>query len=329
MSDFRPDIWRLQAQFNTEGLVQALESDDPGIRRRAAAALRALGAFDAIPALQRALEGEKDTEARANIVSALAALQHEQERRIGVEPDESSTTSEIDRYIAQLKSDDEENIIKAAHVLGDKGDKTAVPALVLLFNDPNISIKVRLAVAEALLKLESAPVEVALLGALRSNEWRVRRNSAAILGQLKANWAIDPLAKTLYDENELVRKTAYSALRHIGTPEAREALDAVRREAQRRREAKGQAQENGNKPDAHHDDKDNPTADVEDVFQLEPDALEPDAIDPDKIKWPSKRKEPLDPKLAPTKPFDPAAIERAREQLERMQQENDNRSDND
>ncbi len=230
MSDFKPDIWRLQAQFNTQGLVEALANDDAGIRRRAAAALRALGAYHAIPELEAALESESDPETRANMLAALATLHQERERK---EQDEATLEvpgarlTEVDRLLQALQvTTDPDTIIQLARKLGDLGAKQAVDTLVVLFNNAQLPIRVRLAVAEVLLKLESAPIEVALLGALSSPQWRVRRNSAAILGQLRAVWAVEPLAVALRDEHEMVRRTAYAALRNIGTPEA---LRAIRR----------------------------------------------------------------------------------------------------
>jgi hypothetical protein len=48
-----------------------------------------------------------------------------------------------------------------------------------------------------------------------------------MLGHLEADWAVAPLAEVLHDENELVWRTARAALKHIGTPEALAALEAV------------------------------------------------------------------------------------------------------
>lgn len=239
MSDYKPDIWKLQAQLNVQGLIEALEDDDPSIRKRAAAALRALDAYEAIPPLKEALERESDPETRSNILSALAILQESQDRRIDEmsvvdENAEPPPPTEAEKLIEQLKYGTEEEIIVAAHALGELGDKTAVSPLVVLFNYPRTGIKVRLAAAEALINLESAPVEVALLGALHNKEWRKRRNGAAILGQLKAVWAIEPLAHALEDEHEIVRKTAYAALKHIGTPEASTALKTAYQRAKQR-----------------------------------------------------------------------------------------------
>ena len=235
MSDFKPDIWRLQAQFDTKGLVEALNNDDSSIRKRAAAALRALGAIATIPQLRQRLEEERDPDTRAHIVAALDSLEEEQKRQTSDAYEESLhdetaiVNTEVHRMVQQLKSDDENAVIEAARKLGDLKDKQAVEPLVVLFKDTSLSVKVRLAIAEALLELESALVEIALLGALRKPDWRVRRNGAAILGQLKADWAIVPLSKALRDNHEKVRRTAYAALRYIGTPESLATIEAIKK----------------------------------------------------------------------------------------------------
>lgn len=221
--DYRPDIWQLQAKLDTQGLVAALKSDDPGIRKRAAAALRALGAVDSIPALRVALANEQDADVRNHLSAALEALQLEAKRTTDTQEAIVPETP-VGKLIAQLRSKDPDDVIKAANGLGELGDKLAVEPLVVLFNDAKVSIQVRLAVAEALLKLEAAPVEVTLLAALRHADWHIRRNGAAILGQLRAEWAVEPLVKALNDPNRIVQKTARAALKHIGTPDALRAL---------------------------------------------------------------------------------------------------------
>ncbi|MCD4684596.1 MAG: HEAT repeat domain-containing protein, partial [Anaerolineae bacterium] len=77
-----------------------------------------------------------------------------------------------------------------------------------------------------LLKLQSAPAVVTLLGALRRDSWQVRRNAAAVLGQIQATWAVEPLAKALDDAHPVVRRTAAAALRRIGSADAINALRA-------------------------------------------------------------------------------------------------------
>ena len=224
MSDDKSDIWRLQAQFDIQGLIDALKQEDHGIRKRAAAALRAIGAKEAVPAIRVALINEQDSDVRAILASALDTLSDKNEENLVAANVPSANLVKINKLIEMLESDDTAEIIDAAHQLGQLGDQIAVEPLVLVFNDMKSSIQVKLSVAEALLKLEGAPVEVALLAALRHNDWHIRRNGAAILGQLKAEWSVEPLTQALRDKHSIVRRTARAALQRIGTPEALEAL---------------------------------------------------------------------------------------------------------
>jgi hypothetical protein len=227
VDEFKPDIWQLQSQFNIQGLVRALGHEDKNIRKRAAAALRTMGAKEALPALRVAFSAEEDTNTRMIIATAIEMLKAdmpEEEKPPRVATSALSGASLVERLMERLNSDKPEIITKTVQQLGDLGDKSAVEPLILLFNDHTKTIQVRLSVAEALLKLEAAPVEVALLGNLRHADWHIRRNGAAILGQLRAEWAIQPLARALNDAHPIVRRTARAALKHIGTPESRKAL---------------------------------------------------------------------------------------------------------
>ncbi len=257
MSDHsNANIWQLQADVDIQGLIRALESDDAGHRKRAAAALRALASVHpsitdtALTHLRQALAQETDTEAQFALTATIEAFSDEAPttrmtppdtlqtietprpallETLTNAPDEQATqmTTEkplVERLLDQLKSNDAQAIIAAARHLGNMGDPIATEPLILLFKDATLSIQVRLAVAEALLKLKAAPVEVALLANLRHHDWHIRRNGAAILGQLQADWAIEPLANALRDQHPVVRRTARAALKHIGTPESRKVL---------------------------------------------------------------------------------------------------------
>jgi HEAT repeat protein len=277
VSDFQPDVWRLQAEHNISGLVSALTHQDAGVRRRVAAALRALGAFEAIPALRDALDRETDPATRSSLLAVVATLERERQRQRELsQPDDTTEQaappSKTERLIQVLNSDDPALVIRAARTLSELGDKHAVEPLVMLFMDTATPIRVRLAVAEALLKLESAPVEVALLGALRSSNWKTRRNGAAILGQLRAEWALEPLGEALFDRNDTVRRTALAALQRIGTTEARNVIHEARRRAR-------QAQQ------------------VQTTTPTE--ATQP-------IVWPRRRRS--DPTAAPTRRLDPSIL---------------------
>jgi HEAT repeat protein len=213
----------LQAHADVHGLIKALKHADPDIRRRAATALRALGASSAIPALQSTLAFESDPDVRAVFISALDVL-FQQELDDEAE-DAANRPNQVVRLIAQLSGSNPEHIIRAAQTLAEMKEKLAAETLVMVFQNRQHSARVRLAAAEALLALESAPIEVSLLATLRHNDARIRRNAAAVLGQLGADWAVEPLAAALYDANEMVRRTAYAALQRIGTPESLRAIE--------------------------------------------------------------------------------------------------------
>lgn len=218
MSDLRPNIWQLQAQRDSKALIDALQSADSDVRQRAAAALHALGTIEAIPALSRAMNAEQDDIAKAHFKIVLDDLEQERQARA---PRMSEQTRSL---VAQLQGNNPAAIIKAANQLGKLKDKTAVESLVLIFYNTQLPASVRLSAAEALIELNSAPTVVSLLVALKSDSWQTRRNGAAILGQLRAEWATERIAEHLDDENEHVRRTAHAALKKIGTPEARNAL---------------------------------------------------------------------------------------------------------
>lgn len=209
-----PNIWQLQLKGDVEGLTTALHHSDSGTRRGAAAALRALGAWQAVPALQAALSQEHDWQAYAAISAALQYLDHD------IHIETLVKNRDVRGLSKMLNSSKLEEVLTACDALASIGDRQAVEPLIMVFRNPMLPNKARLVAAEALLKLEGAPAVVTLLGALRRDDWQVRRNAAAVLGQLQAGWATEPLIRALSDANQTVARTAAAALRRIGTPEA-------------------------------------------------------------------------------------------------------------
>lgn len=214
----RPNIWKLQADKDISGLSEALEHPDPDIRKRAAAALRIIGSTKAIFALERAFDREENPYVREHISSALSYLNHD------TLVQELITNKNVVGLIEMLNSPREDEILNAIQALGNIGDRTATEGLVMVFRNPLTADDIRLAAAESLLKLENAPAVVTLLGALRKDDWQVRRNAVTVLGQLKATWATKPLIKALNDEHAKVRRSAELALKQINTPISRDAL---------------------------------------------------------------------------------------------------------
>jgi len=213
-----PNIWQMQSQNDADSLIGALHHADSGVRQRAAAALRAIGAWHAVPALENALTVEPDWKAHATMSAALKYLDTD------IHIEQMLKSRDVRGLIKMLNSSRLEEMLTAANALGEIGDKHATEALVVLFRNPFAPQKARLAVAEALLKLESAPAVVTLLRALRRDDWTVRRNAAAVLGQVNATWAMEPLIVALNDPVPIVRKTAEAALLRMNLPEAEPAL---------------------------------------------------------------------------------------------------------
>lgn len=215
-------IARLRAARDVDGLAQALLGEDPEARAQAAFALGMIGNPKAIPALEQALLQEDDEHAHAHMHAALTHLR-QHARKMGLGASEN-----VNQLIDRLHSDTPSEAIAAAHALGLLQDKIAVVPLFILFRNPKADHRVRLAAAEALIALDSAPAIVTLLSALRSADWQVRRNATAMLGMVRAEWAVIPLAAALDDPNEMVRRTAEAALERINTPEALAELKAHR-----------------------------------------------------------------------------------------------------
>ncbi len=215
----------MQTEKDVRGLVAALKHRDPQTRKRAAAALRVVGDEAAAKPLKAALDVEVNTEARMAIAAALEHLMSDKPKSPAPQQQPQSRVERLVQHLTGLHPD---LAIQAARALEEMKDRTAVPALVVVFRNRRQPAAVRLAAAEALLAMNSAPAEATLLAALRNEKWYLRRNGAAILGRLEAEWAVEPLARALYDPNELVARTAQAALRRIGTPEAQEALDRAK-----------------------------------------------------------------------------------------------------
>lgn len=218
VANARPNIWQLQSRRDIHGLIEALQYQDPEVRKRAAIALRTLDVLQAVPALKAALHRETDPQTRHSLAVAL----HELDHRTDVEG--LIRANDMQGLVKALKSRHPENVIAAARALGRLNDRMAVEPLVILFHNAASPPAVRLAAAEALLELKSAPAVVTLLGALRRDSWQVRRNAAAVLGQIQATWAVAPLVTALDDPHPVVRRTAAAALRRIGTSDAIAAL---------------------------------------------------------------------------------------------------------
>lgn len=218
MASNRPNIWKLQADRDVSGLQNALQYPEPELRKRAAAALRVIGTAPAIVALERALIREENVQVREHIDVALSYFSR------GTIIQEFIKMKNVAGLVEMLHSPRQQEVMQAIQALGDIGDRIATEGLVIVFRNPLLADDIRLAAAEALLKLENAPAVIALLGALQKDNWQSRHNAVIVLGQLKATWATKPLINALNDSHAKVRKSAAWALRQINTSETQQAL---------------------------------------------------------------------------------------------------------
>lgn len=218
MTDFLsvPNVQRMFTDGDESGLIDALYHHKPAVRQAAALALADLGSLSASTILPTLMDNEADIKTRQAYWRALAKLGIELEEPV----EDTVAVSRIDRLIQHLHSGVADASIQAASALAEMNAQSAVPTLLQVFKTTEYPSSVRLAAAKALLTLKQATPEIMLLRGIQYTDWKVRRNSAAVLGALHADWAVEPLGKLLYDSHESVARTAQNALERIGTAEA-------------------------------------------------------------------------------------------------------------
>lgn len=114
----------------------------------------------------------------------------------------------------------------AASLLGELGDKRAVPALITALGDKEKSV--RREVASALGNLEDKRAVPVLVNTLLKDENEfVRAIAARSLGKLGDKEAVPALIKSLKDENVTVRVIVANALGKLGGKEAIDPLAAA------------------------------------------------------------------------------------------------------
>ena len=217
----------------TDALVQALESNNATVWRRAAEVLGRLGDDRAIAPLVNALRDE-DSVVWRRAAEVLGELSDEQAvgPLICVLEDEASIVRRraaevlgkigheraIEPLINAFRDDDPVVRRRAAKALGQIGAERAVGPLIAALADKDPSI--RRGAIEAL----GTILEVPQLVDLASEAKSVRQSGARALGQLGDKRAVEPLIATLRDRDPSVRLRAAEALGQLGDKRAVEAL---------------------------------------------------------------------------------------------------------
>ena len=201
-----PTLGRLPVEILTKAgkpavkaLIEALEADDPLIRRQAADALGRIGDPRAVEPLIATLK-DRDALIRGHAVQALGRIK-----------DPRAVTP----LIAILNSREQESHVRmnAAEALGAISDPRAVEPLILALLDDSWGIRSRAALA--LGKLKDPRVVGSLIGALQDKEAAVRGSAAEALGIVGDARAVKPLTAALQDTDRDVRKKAAVALRRL------------------------------------------------------------------------------------------------------------------
>jgi HEAT repeat protein len=179
-------------------LAEALNNQDPGVRRAAARALGWVGAASVVPNLINALS-DADSGARRDAAGALG--------RVG-------DASAVSPLLKALKDKHPSVRYASAWALGKIGSTFAVPALLEALHDEDRDVR---RVAARGLGWIGDPKAIALLAeALKDSSSGVRRDAAGALGRVGDTTAIEPLLTALADRRDTVRYTAARALGQIG-----------------------------------------------------------------------------------------------------------------
>ena len=124
----------MQSQGDIEGLIAALQNSEPAIRKDAAAALRAIGAWQAVPALKAALAVEQDWQAHAALAAALQYLDHD------IHIETMIKNRDVDGLSKMLSSANVDDILQACDALASLGDRRATEPLIMVFRNPLLPI---------------------------------------------------------------------------------------------------------------------------------------------------------------------------------------------
>ncbi|WP_119071418.1 HEAT repeat domain-containing protein [Aggregatilinea lenta] len=198
---FEPNVEKLRAKRDVEGLIKALQHKNEKIRCAAATALGQLGDVQAVESL---IVGLKD-ESIVVCNEAAAALGQIRDTR-AVEP-----------LIAMLN----ENSYAAAQALEEIGDPRTIELLLMVIKDDNGNARKR--ADSTLIKIGVRAVEP-LIVALKDQDASVRGIAAQALGKIGDSRAVEPLIVALKDQDPSVRRIAAQALGKIGDSRAVEPL---------------------------------------------------------------------------------------------------------
>jgi|GEM_PF-1305537 len=203
----------LQDVRATDILLKRLEDDERNIRDAVIQCLGRISDTQAVPALIFALQKDSSANIRSSSATALGEI---------------SDTQAVPALIFALQKDSSANVrSSSATALGEINNSQSIPPLIeALKNRGNrIGSNVAKHAAEALEKIGTPEVTVALINSLQNSHHVARSSAAWLLGKIGNPQAITPLIKSLQNDSDShVRSDSATALGDIGDPQAIPAL---------------------------------------------------------------------------------------------------------
>jgi HEAT repeat protein len=224
-----PDVEKLKAKGDVQGLIKALDyKEDVQVRLAAAEVLGQIGDAQAVKPLATALKDEnKDVRqaaaealgeiGNAQAVEPLSAALKDKEsfvRQVAATSLEKIGDAQaVEPLVAALKNEDSYTRRTAARALGEIGDGRAVGPLVAMLKDKNQDV--RAVAAEALGRIGDTRAVEPLVAALKDQYWIVWKAAAEALGQIRDARAVKPLLAALNNKSSNVREVATRVLKQI------------------------------------------------------------------------------------------------------------------
>jgi HEAT repeat protein len=194
---FQPDVEKMEAKGDVEGLIKALEyKKSNGVRCYAAMALGRMREARAVQPIIAAFKANDPNDLVDRLMFASAA---------------ESALADIGApavmpLLATLK-DSDQGVRAFAEVALAKIGEPAVEPLIAALGDESVGESAGMALA----KMGTSAIQP-LIGALRASQENVRAYSAMALGEIKDLRAVEPLIGALGDNDEAVRSFAAQSL---------------------------------------------------------------------------------------------------------------------
>ena len=208
MAVFKPNVQKLVASGNIDGLINAARFNDPEIRRSAVTAMGQMRDHRVYHALLNALRDES----RAIRIEAIIAL------------GKIRGPSFINSLLWSLNDTDPTVRINAIWALGQIGGQEVVKPLILSMADSEKQVRIK-AVETVISMIDTAIPE--LKKAITGRNQLIRQNVINVLGKTNQMDLVPELIHALGDPVTTVRENAIWALGNLGDPRAVPCLEKI------------------------------------------------------------------------------------------------------